>query len=220
MEITQAVVDELLDNAVDNGETVDFAIQNPEELCVDLATYARSCEGAEIEQLLPLVSSWLRRRHGSELKMKRVEYESSTLGDKFEIIVSVFGYGTRINSSSRLRGLHDVLDSPRGSVRPTYGKDAVYFYLRCEPDDAAWRYLRAMEYVNDFMRLRVINATYAPPSFTAIIPKDVLQLGILNFMMDETDPLVQEMKDSLLVDEYRSSMNDLAKVAGSLKRKK
>ena len=61
MRITQAVVDECLDNCVENGGPMDLTA-DVTQICIDLGTYAQPCEGAEVEQLLPLVNNWLERR--------------------------------------------------------------------------------------------------------------------------------------------------------------
>jgi hypothetical protein len=61
MAITQAIVDAELDNSVENDGPVDLMNQTPEQICIDLGTYSPPCEGAEVDELLPLVTNWLER---------------------------------------------------------------------------------------------------------------------------------------------------------------
>jgi hypothetical protein len=59
-EVTQQKVDEALDTALENGNDYRH-YDNHEALAIDLGTYAQRLEGAEPEQLIPLIKDWQAR---------------------------------------------------------------------------------------------------------------------------------------------------------------
>lgn len=59
-EVTQQKVDEALNNALENG--YDYRrYDNHEELAIDIGSYDAGLEGAEPEQLIPLIKDWQAR---------------------------------------------------------------------------------------------------------------------------------------------------------------
>ncbi len=62
MKLTQELVDEALNNAVDGNHYKEMLSWTPARICTDLGTYDPAMEGAEVNVLLPFVTNWLERR--------------------------------------------------------------------------------------------------------------------------------------------------------------
>ncbi len=56
--VTQAVVNENLDHAVNNGYFLDLSEWSVLEIVGDLMLYSVDCENSSIEELTPLVQTW------------------------------------------------------------------------------------------------------------------------------------------------------------------
>lgn len=60
IELTQAIIDENLNNAVEGGH--DCRYDKPEDICCDLLAYSSDCETATEAELMPFVLDWKARQ--------------------------------------------------------------------------------------------------------------------------------------------------------------
>lgn len=59
-ELSQELIDRLLDTAVENG--VNYVPCDPRYIATDMATYAQEVEGRETKELVPFILDWQARR--------------------------------------------------------------------------------------------------------------------------------------------------------------